>query len=696
MSLPREPFEDCYWLLQDDVIIVGNTKCERSWLVTDKGLVGLSLRDVENGYEWFTRDNIVPSCRLPGMGKKQWFSKPTITAKVMDRLNTRYLQVTLEWFGAEWNVAYHICIFPYEGLLRQYWEMRVSENDDRSIVREAANPLAIKTMDRFALLSLSGDYTEVMPISPVHVKWQIVQLADGTDYCNNFVTERHGILFPHEKSAYEGNVLFCRDLLTEQGLYMLKEAPCGYSQVNYPGGDFKFQGNKIYLTGSGWMENEWADGICSYATVIGIWKGETFSRLKALHRYFEIVYPIKQGNAFFTMSNTWGDRSFDSKINETFIAKEIEQAAYLGIEIVQIDDGWQQGKTKNSSKGYGKWSNYYEGETNFWQPDESRFPHGFQPLVQKANRCGVSLGLWFSPDSHDDFKHWLRDADTVIHLFRMSGVRHFKLDGIHLRSRRGELRLQNFLAEVSERSDGEIVFQFDITDQRRLGFFGGFQQGTIFMENRFTEFGTYYTHWTLRNLWKSCRYYPSSRVVVEFLNVDRNLSSYRGSPLDPANVGMVYAFAVTLFANPLAWMELSELSGDLKDLKAMITLYKEMRSELSSPIILPIGEEPSGVSWTGFQSVSENGGYILLFREMTAAENKKIALWGLKCENKLELTEVAAWNGVKKELLLSGSKKRDQTDEDGKLNFQMNEPMSFRLYRYTTMLPMKEQFRPVH
>jgi alpha-galactosidase len=682
-----ERFEDCYWLLQDDVITVGNSKCERSWHVTDKGLVGLSLRDVENGYEWFIRDNIVPACQLPGMGKRQWFFKPTIRAKAcaMSWLNTRYFQVTLEWIGAEWNVACHICIYPYAGLFRQYWELKASENDGGSITREVANHSTIKTVDRFALLSLPRDYTEVIPVSSIHVKWQIVQLADGTDYCNNFVTEHHGMLFPHEKSAYVGNVLFCRDLLTENGLYMLKESPCGYSQVNYPGGDFKFQGKKIYLTGAGWIENEWTDGIRSYATVIGLWKGGELAGLKAFHRYFDIAYPVRQENKFFTMSNTWGDRSFDSKIDEEFIVKEIDCAAYLGIEIVQIDDGWQQGKTKNSSKSYGKWSNYYQEDTSFWKPDENRFPHGLQSIVQKANQCGVSVGLWFSPDSHNDFDNWKRDVVTVIELFRMYGIRHFKLDGIHINSKRGELHLQSFLAEVSKLSKGEIVFQFDITDQRRPGFFGGFQQGTIFMENRFTESSTYYTHWTLRNLWRSCRYYPSNRILVEFLNVNRNRSNYAGSPLDPANVGMVYAFAVTLFGNSLAWMEISGLSSDLESLKVMIALYKEIRKELMQQIILPIGEEPSGFSWTGFQSVSENEGYILLFREMAELDIKKVSLWGLETESELELMEVVAWNGQK--LHSPGSKSTVQTDEEGRLVFRMNEPMSFSLYRYSLKVP---------
>jgi alpha-galactosidase len=41
------------------------------------------------------------------------------------------------------------------------------------------------------------------------------------------------------------------------------------------------------------------------------------------------------------LSNTWGHRSRDARINADFIAREVEAGTRLGVDVVQIDDGWQ-------------------------------------------------------------------------------------------------------------------------------------------------------------------------------------------------------------------------------------------------------------------------------------------------------------------------------------------------------------------
>ena len=46
--------------------------------------------------------------------------------------------------------------------------------------------------------------------------------------------------------------------------------------------------------------------------------------------------------------------------------------------------------------------------------------------------------------------------------------------------------------------------------------------------------------------------------------------------------------------------------------------WKNERGAIYSGTILPIGEVPDGVAWTGFASVAENrhSGYLLIFREL--------------------------------------------------------------------------------
>ncbi|MBR6740009.1 MAG: hypothetical protein IKM04_02965 [Clostridia bacterium] len=59
----------------------------------------------------------------------------------------------------------------------------------------------------------------------------------------------------------------------------------------------------------------------------------------------EIYRKRMHKNEPVTMSNTWGDRNGFKRVCEEFVLREIDKACSLGIDIVQIDDGWQFGST---------------------------------------------------------------------------------------------------------------------------------------------------------------------------------------------------------------------------------------------------------------------------------------------------------------------------------------------------------------
>ena len=121
---------------------------------------------------------------------------------------------------------------------------------------------------------------------------------------------------------------------------------------------------------------------------------------------------------------------------EDFVLKEIAVAKRLGLDVLQLDDGWQKGTTANSKlKKGGVWSGYYATDPDFWSVHPQRFPNGLEPIVKKAGLAGIELGLWFSPDSSNDFENWNRDVETLLALHRKYGVRFFKLDGVNLTSK---------------------------------------------------------------------------------------------------------------------------------------------------------------------------------------------------------------------------------------------------------------------
>ena len=75
-----------------------------------------------------------------------------------------------------------------------------------------------------------------------------------------------------------------------------------------------------------------------------------------------------------------------------------------------------------------------------------------------------------------------------------------------------------------------------------------------------------------------------------------------------------------MMASPLGWFEISELENrTLEEMRTIVARWKLERERMHSGVIYPVGERPDGYAWSGFASVSgDGGGYVLLFRELNA------------------------------------------------------------------------------
>jgi alpha-galactosidase len=230
----------------------------------------------------------------------------------------------------------------------------------------------------------------------------------------------------------------------------------------------------------------------------------------------------------------------------------------------------------------------------------------------------LRFGLWFAPDSSDDFANWPRDAAQILRLHREWGVDFIKIDGVKMHTRLGEANLQRFFALVLQESGGRVVFDQDVTAEIRPGYFGLIGAGPIFVENRYTDWHRYWPHGTLRNLWMLAAYVDPARLRMEFLNVARHRENYPNDPLAPANYAPGYLFATVMIANPLGWFEVSNLPENYRvELPDLVRTWKAHRAALHAGPILPVGVEPSGRSWTGFVSGAAGGPwYALVFREL--------------------------------------------------------------------------------
>jgi len=364
-----------------------------------------------------------------------------------------------------------------------------------------------------------------------------------------------------------------------------------------------------------------------------------------------------------------------------FILRELEVAHELGLDVLQIDDGWQKGKTANSVfKNELAWGYYYENDPEFWAVDPQRFPLGLEPIFRKAEEYGIELGLWFSPDMSGGYANWRRDADVILSLHRRYGVRWFKLDGICLDNKEMEANYLRFLHAVRHESEGKVSFNQDITAQTRLGYlYESKYHGTLFVENRYTDWGRYFPHATLRNLWELSAIFPSQRFQFEVLNNKRNAHLYQGDPLAPANYDIDYLFASVMTASPLIWMELTGLAQEEKQrLRSIIAVFKQHRDAFADARILPIGQRPDGTGHTGFQiRVSDTEGYLILLREWNKAAEYPYVLNGGKDQKTVCTLEVLHTN------CNAPAVQRVQADAAGKFPFVVDKPYGYVFARYS-------------
>jgi len=504
-----------------------------------------------------------------------------------------------------------------------------------------------------------------------HVELSAVRFYDVTDRRNTLTSRRDVI--PYQSPIHlTGNILLGRSVLEDAGFFALKESPGIDAQVAGVGCDFVVNQESVDVVGIG-LDPDAIDAqqwTRCYGCVVGVAGGDEASQLEALRAYQHHIRRYDSSRDFQIMISTWGDRNQDKKLSEPWVLEELEAAAKLGVTVYKLDDGWQSGRSSNSALGEGSIANIWE-RGDYWTPHPRKFPNGLEPIVARAKELGIELGLWFAPSQDDEFANWEKDADLLIDLNRRYGVRAFKIDMVDITSKRCETNFRKMYEKVVEATAGNVIFNMDVTAKRRYGFHWFREYGSTFIENRYTDWARYFPHWTLRNFWMLSRFVPAQWLQVEFLNRWRNAEKYGDDPLRPQVVPFDYCFAITMFAQPLAWFEATGLPPEGFELAGLIETYREHEAGIHGGMIFGIGDQPTGASWTGFQSTSDDHGYLLVMRELNERAKAKVKLWNL-ADRRIELQAVAG----------HAADRTVDVDADGRVEFALPSAFSFGLWRY--------------
>lgn len=618
-------YEGCYARWDARGIILGNGLVERSFCLSRERERPGPVRNPVTGYLWYPgEDTPAEAYDRPG------YAGITYEARVDDRhgLSAPHLSVTATLQGDGFVQRRCYMVYPDSPFLSVRVEVRGllqpaaagGRHRDSDGVEVSAGP---------AGMALRPDAIDLLPLPHAHLRAEAIALYDKTDSHDTLASVNQRLLYGRECWEADGNLLRIEDYVAGEGLLIVKEAPTHLSALHRATCDFVVdRARHVQVLGTGMAYGQaYEDFVYQYGVTIGV--GSCAGLLEAYKRHYRLVYRGDPRRHGLMMSNTWGDRNQDSAVCEGFILREIDVAAQLGLDIVQIDDGWQQGITANSKlAGGGVWEGYYAFDDDFWQVNAAKFPRGLAPVAGHARARGIALGLWFSPDSSNDFANWRRDAQTLLSLYRAYGIAYFKLDGVKIRSKLAERRYLDLLEQVWTGSGGKIGVNQDITAEDRLGYLYHKEHGTLFVENRYTDWGNYYPHNTLKNLWTVSRYFPSIKFQFELLNPTRNRAVYGDDPFAPGRYGMDYLFATVMVANPLFWMELTALpTAERAALGGILAVYRQHRAAMWGGMVMPMGQCPDGQSFTGFQVVTgASDGYLLIFREAAPEDCRVLPL----------------------------------------------------------------------
>lgn len=659
----------CYSTLTNDTLTIGNKMIERKFIWNNGNLITHSLTDKTSNQRWLNKTlkpDFIVTKDMP-VAVNSSYNALQVKETV---IHPSYLEVTVSYTLNSLNIKriYRIydnapaiaCNTWLKGSTSAVFGGRTTNLADMKNIEFAED---MKSKQVNAIL-------EQFNFGGNHWHMKAVEFYDVTDWNNNLVFEREVI--PYRKNNYRGNILLAQNAENEKGFFFLKEAPSSSVQLAYNDHDFTAEFGHFTVTGLGINEsdikpNEWTS---TYSCVTGVYSGSELASLTALRSYQKNIRTLVPARDEMVMMNTWGDRSQDSKVNEKFSLIEVERAAQLGVTHFQIDDGWQIGKSPNSALAKGSFKNIWDNP-DYWEPDPVKYPRGLHPIVKRGKELGIEICLWFNPSVQNDYADWQKDAQAMIDLYKEYGIRTFKIDGLAIPTKQSEINLRKLFDKVLEETDQKVVFNLDATAGRRGGFHMFTEYGNIFLENRYTDWQNYYPYWTLRNLWKLSKYVPAEKLQIEFLNKWRNTEKYGKDIFAPANYSFEYLFAITMAGQPLAWFEGSGLPEEALTINKVISKYKKIQHDFHQGVILPIGEEPSGKSWTGFQSLHQDRGYFIVYRENNPESKYPVKTW-LSEGTKVKCTPIL---GKGKEILQTVGRK-------GIIEFEIANINDYVMYKY--------------
>ncbi len=643
-----------------DLLIASTGRVERRWRWTGHGLVTVSLRDLDSSREWATAPAITCDWSLPGLIGEQTEAKLTsLTCREDDDegFTSRHLAVMAEitYPDAKLVVRYIVWVYPDAPGLR--CQLRARGMPGFSAERSLRQPARV-------------DY---MPISLAGTSRRAIGYYNDTQHRNSpdkeILREQTVTGEPKRPERFGWASILCVET-PRAGVCLVKESHKCVNQSGVHTGAFHTDATGVWSSGWGLSPKDVVVdrfGEC-WASWCVVCAGGDVERQRAIKVFDRYRYPVDPKRDLFIMANTWGSSVWrrDGQLDlagqvetgesnlvakqaarKDHVLREIASQDDLGIDVQQIDDGWQGDDYRT------------------WRPAKHRYPQqSWDTVKAAAAKHGVKLGLWAAVRIPEKDLLWNYDH---------GGFRYYKLDFANLRSRTILERVLGKARRLILHSGHTVRVNWDVTENApRVGYFFAREYGNIYLANRKRSYPRYVPSLILRDAWQIARYCNLNKFQITVQNID--LVNPRVT--DAQRHNHAYCVAITLMGSPIFFQLTQHYTEQARaQIRPLLAVYKRHRAEMFRGYVFPIGEKPDNASWAGFQCYVHGSGvgYLTLFRELHNEESSRAVRLHFLSGKTLTLQD-----------LCSGETQRVPVAPDGHARFQIPRPAGFRFYCYET------------
>ncbi len=649
-----------------DTLIASTGNVERKWILNKQGLRTVSLKDLLIDKEWCKPETeITCDWNLPGAinnATTAEFVSLNVQKANDDQFINDYLEVITQfrYDSARLELQHVVWVFPDASGIRT--QLRVKALEGFSPI---GLPESETTKNYFGnTMAVPSARSEYLPLDysiQNQCRYWGYYNDPGTrhDQSKDMLREEVVVGFPvfqNEDIHWASGVSTEYGEKGEQGVVVVKESHKCVNQQGHYTGSFYVGPQGLSVTGWGLKPDEivndrfrecWANWTIVYT-------GGNDGMQLALKRFDRTRYPVFPERDIMIINDTWGPANPGGAqfAKEDYLLKEIPLLADLGIDVLRIDDGWQ--------------INPWAGEKEVFLPN---YPDKWNNITKACKENGLKLGLWVAIQraKQEDLLKNLEEAHVVT----------WKVDFDHLNNRAAfENRFKN-IREIMKSAWMKTQFSFcpEYADPR-YGWYYAKEYGSIYFQNiqeALPEHLIMVPYHVLRQHWLMCKYFNSNKLQVLLQNPKRVDKRYSDAPLYDHD----YCFAMGLPFIPVFFQSAQYLDMEgRKELKELISVYKEHREKMFDCYTFPIGDIPSNQSWSGFQMIDNecSEGFFLLFREMHNIESEKTIQVKFLANKKIKITNLRTEETEVKIV-----------DGDGGVQFSIQNPADFSFLKFQVL-----------